>query len=148
MLIDTKKIEAYLKLGTAPSVANKFGLSLQTVKRYRSRKESSAYVDWKGMSLNTAERIMEIINEEEKENPLKFYTLFFRQKPDLTRDININGIDLPATQDRSFTKEKQALNWIDRVLSENLQINYAVLATVKENSDGFSVDFLETEIFE
>ncbi|MEO1782231.1 hypothetical protein [Enterococcus diestrammenae] len=74
MVIDTKKIWKALNSGTAQAAADNLGLSLQTIKSYRSREGSSAFRDWRGMNLETAERIMRVINKEEKEmeKQLKF----------------------------------------------------------------------------
>lgn len=72
MIIDTEKIEKALFSGTAPSVAERFTLSLATVNQYRASKDAKAFRDWKKISLEKAEKIMEIINNEEENNMFAF----------------------------------------------------------------------------
>ncbi len=67
MIIDTKKIEKALFTGKAPEVSKKFNIPAQSIRQYRANSDSGSYRDWKKMSLEKAEEMMEIIIEEEKE---------------------------------------------------------------------------------
>lgn len=148
MIIDTEKIHHALKEGTAAATAEKFGMSVQTVKSYRSRETSSAYSDWRKMSIEKAEEIMKIINEEEKNMVKKYYAIFSGDVLDIENpdNINVNSLDLTTSLDRSFGSKKEAKEWIESVLKENVWEHYAVLMTVKETSN-FSFDILEVEEF-
>lgn len=68
MMIDTNKIEeAILHQGTAKNVAERFGMTSQTVAQYRADPASNSYRNWKKMPLEKLEEIMNILNKEEKE---------------------------------------------------------------------------------
>ena len=68
MMIDTNRIEdAILRQGTAKNVAERFGLTAQTVAQYRADPASNSYRNWKKMPLDKLEEIMNILNKEEKE---------------------------------------------------------------------------------
>lgn len=68
MMIDTNRIkEAILYQGTAKNVAERFGMTAQTVAQYRADPASNSYRNWKKMPLEKLEEIMSILNKEEKE---------------------------------------------------------------------------------
>lgn len=54
MIIDTNRIERALFTGMAKEAAERTGVPLRTVQKYRARETASNYADWQGMSIRTA----------------------------------------------------------------------------------------------
>lgn len=68
MMIDTNRIEdAVLFQGTAKSVAERFGMTAQTVAQYRADPASKSYRNWKKMPLEKLEEIMKVFAKEDEQ---------------------------------------------------------------------------------
>lgn len=66
MIIETEKIRQALFTGMAKEAAERTGVPLRTVQKYRANKTASNYADWRGMSVRTAISIIEKLEEELK----------------------------------------------------------------------------------
>lgn len=145
MIIDTEKIYDAIKSGTAQSVSERFGLPLSTVNQYRASENSSSYRNWQKMNLETAIKVMTIINKESNLN-IKYYTVFFDEKPiEKVDDLNFDGMDLAITLDRSFDSKSEAIQWTESVLKENTWTHFAYLLKVNETDNGAFFDILDSE---
>lgn len=66
MIIDTNKIEKALFTGMAKEAAERTGVPLRTVQKYRASKTASNWADWQGMSVRTAMTIIKKLEGELK----------------------------------------------------------------------------------
>ena len=70
VIIDTERIKEAIFEGAAKDAADLCGLSVQTIRQYRSNKESNSFRDWEKISLKKAEEITKNI-ESKPEKDLK-----------------------------------------------------------------------------
>lgn len=65
MIIDTQLIKEEIFKGTAPEASKRLGIPVKTINAYRAKESVKGYRNWKGLSIEKAEQIMQIINEKE-----------------------------------------------------------------------------------